>query len=583
MKKLFLSVILVFSLALSTTYVSAYEPANELCDHTNGQCLHEESEQIAIESEKKVICQADLSDEFSSDELIVILNNSASIKLDDYDEDDFTEVGCIEVQDLTSSYISKLKEGNVTRSRSNLGVNVKTFNRILKLKIKNGNKSNILNAIKILEKRNDVLAVDPVYNDLEFCLSPNDDMFLFSPPITWGYDKIQLPDAWDITTGSYDVVVGVIDSGISISHQDLYTQVNTEMSKSFEDDTLSPTYDIVKHGSRIASIIGAKGGNGLGSAGVCWNVTMVSLKVDNQYGAINTASIISAINYANLMNIPIINLSIGWYGTESALYQAIQNYSGLIVCSAGNEDSDLDNIGNNHIPSNYNLPNLIAVGASTIDDSKSDSSNYGHQNVDIFAPGYNINCLGDNSDPLSFDCVSGTSYAAPFVTGVAALLLSEYDLTASELKQTIMMNVDDADDGVTAFTTLCASGGRLNAFKALTNPHFHSLTYSNITSTGHMESCMTCSYQSTVDHSFSGTFDSYTHQGVCSKCNYNITGEHNFEYVSYYDALTHQVVCEVCKYVKQREFHTWGYASDGVTLICTKCGMPNNPPENDED
>ena len=585
-KRVIIAITLVFSILMSSVCVSA----GDICSHDNSFCAHSESESKIEIPEQKKICSADMSDEFLSDELIVVLNNVTSMKLKDYTKEDFSEVNCIEVQDLTSSYVSKIKDGNTSRSKTNLGINTSTFNRILKLKIDNSNKAKVLSAVKILEQREDILAAEPVYNDLELCLVPNDDLYLYlSSYFTWGYDKIQMSDAWNITTGSYDVYVGVIDSGIDNSYEDMASQIDLEKSRSFADATLAPNYCTNPHGSQVASIIGAKGGNNLASVGVCWDVTMLSLKVDNLEGKISVAAVVLAINYANQENIPILNMSLGIYENSAALYEAIQNYSGLVVCPAGNgievenERIGVNNDENIHYPSNYNLPNLIAVGASSQNDEILEWSNFGCQTVDIFAPGENINCLGDGDDPLTYYDVDGTSFACSFVTGVAALLLSEYPtLTASELKQTIIMNVDDADDGVTGFIGKCVSGGRLNAYKSLSNPHYHSLTYSNSTIYSHTEACSICSYQATVSHSFDGDYDVSEHRGICSGCNCIITGYHDYTYKPY-DSNTHQIICKICGYVQKRKFHRWVLADDGERLICELCHLLDDITENEEE
>ena len=224
----------------------------------------------------------------------------------------------------------------------------------------------------------------------------------------------------------------------------------------------------------------------------------------------------------------------------------MNNYSGLIVCSAGNDNRDNDTV--NHYPSNANnLPYVISVGASnqydrqwtyTDDEGNLKGSNYGTEKVDLFAPGSGIyTTFADGT----YGASSGTSLAAPYVTGVAALLLSEYpDLTPCEIKDTIMSNVDINGTG---FNYLCVSGGRLNAYKALTNVVRHSVTYSSI--------------------------DSLYHQRICTAHNTYQTLLHNFSYRN--DAITggHICTCNQCSYTCA-ESHYWVTA--GLKIRCSKCG-----------
>ena len=165
----------------------------------------------------------------------------------------------------------------------------------------------------------------------------------------------------------------------------------------------------------------------------------------------------------------MINFSGGWditFGGEEAehynypLQASIANYPGLFVCAAGNSNKDSDTLNDN--PTNIDLPNLISVANSTSSDEKSKYSNYGKSTVDLFAPGTDIYSTYINSN--MYLSKGGTSMATPHVTGVAALMLSvNRELTAPEIKTLILNNVDK----VSALTSKCVSGGRLNAYKAV--------------------------------------------------------------------------------------------------------------------
>ena len=162
------------------------------------------------------------------------------------------------------------------------------------------------------------------------------------------------------------------------------------------------------------------------------------------------------------------------------------------------------------------LSNIIVVGASTENDEIADFSNYGKNNVDIFAPGENIYSTTSTG---GYDSDGGTSFAAPYVAGVAALLLSKYpDMSTADLKQTILRNVDivyDGDDN-NVYGDYCTSGGRLNAYKALSNRVcVHTYTYANQgIYAGHTCTCSKCGYTCTENHTWVAILSMYQ----CSKC-----------------------------------------------------------------
>jgi len=140
--------------------------------------------------------------------------------------------------------------------------------------------------------------------------------------------------------------------------------------------------------------VGAVGDNSTGISGVSWNVTLIPLQVVG-HGALQTNPITQAIQYATQNSIHILNLSGGGTADYPPLEQAISQYPGLFVCSAGNQNRNNDNPATPYYPANYPLNNLIAVGAINSSgtrwvDSPDSGSNYGASKVDIFAPGVGI-------------------------------------------------------------------------------------------------------------------------------------------------------------------------------------------------
>ena len=291
----------------------------------------------------------------------------------------------------------------------------------------------------------------------------------------WGLQKIQMPDAWEYTEGAPYVNVAVIDTGINQNHPDLSNRVNSSLSGYISDGqfvSVATATDPNGHGTHVAGIIAANKNNGIGIAGIASGIKLVSLKYTEGASGVGLASnAIKAIDYARLMNIPIINFSSG-YNTTSSNYEyyfnttpsafntAIENYPGLFVCSAGNNGVNID--VTSVYPACCTSNKVIVVASSTASDTRSSSSNYGRSSVDLFAPGDSIMSTTGNT----YAYMSGTSMAAPHVTGVAALLLSRNNtLSAVALKTRIMNNVDSNS----AFSAYCVSGGRLNAYKAIIN------------------------------------------------------------------------------------------------------------------
>lgn len=270
------------------------------------------------------------------------------------------------------------------------------------------------------------------------------------------------------------------------------------------------------HGTAVAGIIGAVGNNETGVCGTCWDVTLVSLKVLDSGTAGKSSYALAAIDYAESKNIPIINFSVGWYSGDSTydqtLYAAIGNYSGLFACSAGNGGIDIDT--NSFYPASLARSNILVVGASDENDIKRTDSNYGENNVDIFAPGTSIYTTTSDG---KYGPRNQTSIATPYVTGTAALLLSKYpNMAALELKKSILQNADIVYDsaGNSVFGELCSSGGRLNAYTALTNVA-HSYTYTNQNLyVGHNCVCSTCGYACLERHTWNTGVSPYR----CTKC-----------------------------------------------------------------
>ena len=468
-----------------------------LCAPNLAMVAKAEKLSINSDAEVKLYSTATLNEEFSDNRVLVVMNNKTSLQFNEYNQSNFTEIDCVSVRDMSNGASQKVRmqydalmDAVTSRSAVPDYVNVdylSKYNQIICLELEQPGKKNVLAAIETLEDRDDILYVGPDYIFTMDTLSSTtyNDQYISDQ---WAIEDIQLPDAWEITTGSSNVVVGVIDCGIQASHPDLAGKVNVAMSADFSTDTTvtGTALDPIGHGTHVAGIIAANGNNNVGVAGVCANVTLVSLKVFASDGTATTYAQAAAIDYAEDLDIPILNMSFGKYASydDNIPYrEAIENYSGLAVCAAGNDNHNNDNEFA-RFPASFEFPHVLAVGASTESGGKADFSNYGQTNVDIFAPGEDILscytpalCARGTHDIVhtvhkanGYHFISGTSMAVPYVTGVAALLLAKNpSLTATEIKAIIMMTCTKE----ASLSNYCASGGRLNAYNAVLNANIY--------------------------------------------------------------------------------------------------------------
>lgn len=248
----------------------------------------------------------------------------------------------------------------------------------------------------------------------------------------WAINYIKAEKAWDITTGSNGIIVAVIDTGVDLDHPDLRNQLI--LGKDFVDNDMIPE-DEDGHGTLVAQIIGAEANNGFGKAGVVWNCKILPLRVLDANGDGYVEDIANAIIYAADNGARVINLSLGGPEPSRTIKDAIDyayNKGVLIVGSSGNSGENI------LYPAAYS--EVIAVGA--IDESENRANFSGHgQGLSLVAPGVNIIGFENDEQPILGD---GTSFATPYVSGGAALLLSLNPyLTNSEVKEMLETSAKD--------------------------------------------------------------------------------------------------------------------------------------------
>lgn len=377
------------------------------------------------------------SNDYETGKVIVALNNQLNnINLSSYDIEHI--FNGIDIEKVEYIYRS-----NKINNNSNMW-------DIILIYLENKEKIEVISAINKLSNNPYVVYAEPDYL-YEPDIIPNDPDFKY----LWAMPNINAPVAWNYTTGNYQVVVGVLDSGIDARHSDLKDNLWFNGSFfngwNFVDNNNNPI-DVTGHGTHVAGTIGAVGNNSIGITGVCWNVQLASFKIgDNR---IDLAAAINAIYFANMMNIPILNNSWGGRTYSPILKYAIEQYDGLFIASAGNSNSNNDFLPS--FPASYNSNNIISVAASTPENTLSPFSNYGVNSVDIAAPGTDI-LSTDLADSYSYK--SGTSMSAPHVAGAAALLKAYMPfLTTFELKQIILLS----STKYSCLTDKLVTGGILN-------------------------------------------------------------------------------------------------------------------------
>jgi thermitase len=309
----------------------------------------------------------------------------------------------------------------------------------------------------------------------------------------WGIKKSQAAKAWEVTQGSKEIVVAVIDTGIDIRHDDLKNNLWTNPGESgldakgrdkrtngidddgdgFTDNVhgwnfVSNNHDLSDnhgHGSHIAGIIGAEAGNGKGIAGVAPKVSLMILKYYDPKvpKTDNLKNTIEAIKFATSKRVNIINYSGGGTDFSKEEFEAVKaakEQGILFVAAAGNERSNSDE--HKYYPADYGLENIISVTAIDPKTEVLASSNYGVQTVDLAAPGQNILSTLPNN---AYGFMTGTSQATAFVSGAAVLIMakrSSFDY--QDVKKYILATGDQKQ----SLSNKTKTARYLNLFRAVT-------------------------------------------------------------------------------------------------------------------
>lgn len=281
----------------------------------------------------------------------------------------------------------------------------------------------------------------------------------------WGLPKIEAPGAWNISTGSDTVIIAILDSGVDLNHPDLSGKLVAGYD--FIDDDSIPQ-DLKGHGTHVAGISAANSNNGVGGAGVAWGARIMPVRVLDASGSGTVSTVVNGINWAYTHGAKILNLSLGGTTNSPTMETAVNNAyaaGSLVIAAAGNcGDSNYSfngctSMNQTSYPAGY--ANTFAVAATTSSDTRSSFSTQASY-VDIAAPGSSIYSTYYNDTYTSKD---GTSQAAPFVSGLAALIWSvKPGYTQAQVRQVIEATAVDLG---TAGTDIAFGAGRINALAAL--------------------------------------------------------------------------------------------------------------------
>ncbi|MBV7328952.1 S8 family serine peptidase [Chloroflexi bacterium TSY] len=345
--------------------------------------------------------------------------------------------------------------------------------------------------------------------------------------------------AWDVTTGSRDIIVFVIDTGVDYTHEDLNANMWTnpkecpkgpgkceangkdDDNNGYVDDfyginAITDTGDPMDdfgHGTHVAGILGAVGNNSKGVVGVSHKVRIGACKFLSASGSGTVSGAIKCFNYINDLknkqkqNILLTNNSWGGGGFSQALEDAMKGANQpLHICAAGNGNSS-----RSHYPAAFDLDHILSIAATDHDDLYASFSNYGPTWVDLAAPGVAIiSTVPKSGCPLcsttGYRSVNGTSMSTPYVSGAIALVKTKYkSLTFEQIRQRLLSGVDPLSD--MSKTTI--TNGRLNLFNLLEDDTTPPAAVSNLAVSGVLMTKINLRWTATGDDDMEGNANAY--------------------------------------------------------------------------
>jgi serine protease len=364
-------------------------------------------------------------------------------------------------------------------------------------------KRDTLEVIRALRRLPDVHSAEPNFIVRHYATIPDDTLY----PRQWHLPLINLPDAWDITTGSRDIVVAVIDTGVLMAHPDLQGRLTEDGYDFVSDPLMSNDGDGIDpdpndpgdgdwshggssfHGTHVAGTIAATGNNRIGVAGVGWQTRVMPVRVLGSGGSGTLYDVLQGVRYAagepnDSGTLPfrpadIINLSLGTSAYSPAtqdLFTQIRNKGIIVIAAAGNENSSAP-----EYPAGYT--GVWAISAVNLDRIRAAYSNYG-PHIDLAAPGGDLTPVGDGGAPalvwstggddssgttrFTYTAYGGTSMAAPHVSGVVALMKALYPALSPIELDTLLEDGAITNDMGDAGRDDDYGWGLIDAYKAVT-------------------------------------------------------------------------------------------------------------------
>lgn len=323
--------------------------------------------------------------------------------------------------------------GVVVRRIPELGVSI----------IRVGEPGKIDDVLSTLSKRADVVYAERIAIK-ERLWTPNDANFASQ----YALAKIQAQAAWDLTLGNPNVIVGVIDDGIDLTHEDLVSKLVP--GRDISNDDSDPSHETGgSHGTHTAGIVGADTNNSVGVASIGNQVRVMPIKIfPNATDAVSAEAMVYAVDHG----CKVLSMSYGsafLSMTEQAGVDYAWSRGAVLIAAAGNAGSQ-----SKFYPAAYG--NVVAVAATNSADQRSGYSNYGYW-VQVAAPGDNVL----STLPGGYGLLSGTSMACPLVSGTVALMWSVAPLGTSNAQ--IVQRLESTCDNVGSFVQY----GRINAYKAV--------------------------------------------------------------------------------------------------------------------
>ena len=329
-----------------------------------------------------------------------------------------------------------------------LRIDYETLNDEHILRVPEGHNENSLAAL--LMATGDYQYVEPDWICYPIGTVPNDPSY----GQQWHHSNMDSAEAWDIFTGDISRIAATVDTGVDKSHPDLQAHfvLGYNSADRIPESQGGNVNDVNGHGTMTIGCVGAIGNNGIGVAGVNWNISLMPIRTTNSSSGsatmsdLNNGTLWAAKNGATTISVSYTGVQSSSVQTTGAQAKAL---GALVVWAA-------DNNNTNH--SGFDWPDVIIAGATDQGDNKASFSSYGLA-IDVMAPGVDVMTTKDGG---SYQAVSGTSFSAPLTNGVCALIWGYApNLTPNEVEQVLFDGCDDLG------SSALYGHGRINSFNSL--------------------------------------------------------------------------------------------------------------------